>query len=285
LRLRKSDGWHLAAPLLVSIVLATTLHLSSHGVQPSAMAKPFLDRLNDVLNMVILLQLIAYAALVLRRLTKYQLKLKGVFSNAANLIELKWFRLLVLMIALTLLVEIAAQLLYFTQEIPDIFYLVNNVLRALLVWSFAVWGLRQQPELMIELSKTKARNEPSAGKYKNSAMSKVKLTEVAAKIRLVLESQKLYRDPNMSLRLLAEEVQVLPNYVSQALNTEIDETFFDYINQLRVQDAMQRLVSSDETVTRIAAEVGFNSRSSFYTAFRKTAGKTPAAYREEASPR
>jgi len=66
---------------------------------------------------------------------------------------------------------------------------------------------------------------------------------------------------------------------------QLEQTFFDYVNRWRVQDAMRLLEQSSENVLTISNEVGFNSRSSFYTAFKKVTGNTPTAYRKQTQNR
>ena len=95
-----------------------------------------------------------------------------------------------------------------------------------------------------------------------------------------MHDQRLYLEPSLSLRDLAKAVSTPPNYVSQTLNSEIGETFFDYVNGWRVRDAMPRIRGSRESILSILYEVGFNSRSSFYKAFKRETGMTPRAYRD-----
>ncbi|MEM9397592.1 MAG: helix-turn-helix transcriptional regulator, partial [Pseudomonadota bacterium] len=63
-------------------------------------------------------------------------------------------------------------------------------------------------------------------------------------------------------------------------------SFFDYINQFRVREAAHMLRQPDcrfPAILDVALSVGFNSTSTFYTAFKKETGQTPAKYRREAS--
>jgi AraC-like DNA-binding protein len=70
--------------------------------------------------------------------------------------------------------------------------------------------------------------------------------------------------------------------LSQALNHSLRRHFFDFINQARIEHA-QALIADDldrrKTLLDIAYASGFNSKSSFNTAFKKHAGQTPSAYR------
>ena len=95
--------------------------------------------------------------------------------------------------------------------------------------------------------------------------------------------RQLYLDPELSLPMLADHLDTTVNHVSQAINAGLQTTFFDYINQRRVEAAiklMQSDTSSRQAILDIALEVGFNSTSTFYNAFRKVTGQTPDAYRQ-----
>jgi AraC-like DNA-binding protein len=58
------------------------------------------------------------------------------------------------------------------------------------------------------------------------------------------------------------------------------ETFFDYVNRWRIKAAMPSITSGKETMLEIALAAGFNSRSTFYKAFKRLTGSTPRKYRE-----
>ena len=94
-----------------------------------------------------------------------------------------------------------------------------------------------------------------------------------------MHSDRLYRDPNLTLSALSKHVGVSSNYVSQTLNERVGQSFFEFVNGWRVDEAIPLLRGGDDTVLAIAFEVGFNSRSSFYTAFKKKTGLTPSAYK------
>jgi AraC-like DNA-binding protein len=99
----------------------------------------------------------------------------------------------------------------------------------------------------------------------------------------LMVKRQLYLDPDLSLPKLADYLDTTVNHVSQTINAGLQTTFFDYINQKRVEAAiklMQSDTSSREAILDIALEVGFNSTSTFYNAFRKVTGQTPGAYRQ-----
>lgn len=120
-------------------------------------------------------------------------------------------------------------------------------------------------------------------KYKKSALSETDATRIAERLEQAMQDDRLYLDPNLSLTKLARHVRVASNRVSQTLNEALDETFFDYVNRWRIESALPHIAEGKETVLTIALDVGFNTRSTFYTAFKRVTGMTPRAYREAAN--
>lgn len=95
-----------------------------------------------------------------------------------------------------------------------------------------------------------------------------------------MSEDRPYLEPELPLFELARRIGVPSNYLSQTLNEHLGESFFDSINRWRVEAALPMLRAGERSVLDTALEVGFNSRSTFYKAFRKVTGHTPCAYRE-----
>lgn len=95
-----------------------------------------------------------------------------------------------------------------------------------------------------------------------------------------MQNEKPYLDPELNLQKLAEGINLPEKQLSQLINQTIGKHFFDYVNELRIKDAKVLLIENkDFTVLEILYQVGFNSKSSFYTAFKKETNQTPTAYR------
>jgi AraC-like DNA-binding protein len=122
----------------------------------------------------------------------------------------------------------------------------------------------------------------SPRKYARSGLSKEQLGLYKHKIAEMMNVQKLYLKPDLTLPELAGRVGCSVNHLSQVLNAGFGVSFFDYLNQYRVQHAseLMRQHRDEKTpVLDIAFTVGFNSNSAFYAAFRKFLGQTPASFR------
>jgi len=92
-----------------------------------------------------------------------------------------------------------------------------------------------------------------------------------------------FRDASLTLGKLADSCGTSTHQASAAINLCSGTNFYEWVNRYRVQAACQALVSTDLSVTQICYESGFNSKSTFNTAFRKINGCTPTEYRKRKS--
>ncbi|MCP4135806.1 MAG: helix-turn-helix transcriptional regulator [bacterium] len=86
---------------------------------------------------------------------------------------------------------------------------------------------------------------------------------------------------DLSREGLAAAVDINPNYLSTLFNAYTGKKINDYINGLRIKDAIQQLGSSEKKIIDVAFDSGFESLSTFIRAFRNETGKTPSQYREK----
>jgi len=101
----------------------------------------------------------------------------------------------------------------------------------------------------------------------------------------LMESQKPYLDPNLSLQMLADRLEVHPRMLSTTINSDLGCNFFNFVNRYRVAEVKKRLadkLSINKTIMVIAYECGFNTKSSFNSIFRKSEHTTPAEFRNNA---
>lgn len=99
--------------------------------------------------------------------------------------------------------------------------------------------------------------------------------------KYVLENES-YLEPSLTIQELSRQVNIPVRDLSLLINHHINQHFFDFINEYRIQKAMQILKDSSKsklTILEIIYEVGFNSKSSFNTAFRKHTNQTPTEFR------
>jgi AraC-like DNA-binding protein len=101
-----------------------------------------------------------------------------------------------------------------------------------------------------------------------------------------ITQHKPYLDPDLTLKDLAEQMQISSRQLSTLINAELGKSFFDLINGYRIEEAKKILRDSKDsklTVLEVMYGVGFNSKSSFNTAFKKYTGSTPTAFKSRFS--
>lgn len=96
----------------------------------------------------------------------------------------------------------------------------------------------------------------------------------------LMGEEKLYLEDDLSLPRLADQIGVPAHFLSQVINSFQGKGFYPYIHELRVREACRLMTKQpDRTILSIAYDCGFNSKSSFNTAFLKITGQTPSQFR------
>lgn len=128
--------------------------------------------------------------------------------------------------------------------------------------------------------KDKTKSNAKA-KYLNSGLSEEKLNNINHRLLSLMESEKPFIDSGISLKSLAEKLSESANHVSQVINDKHKINFFDFINTYRIEE-MKMLIKNPHnkhlTLLALAYEAGFQSKTTFNTAFKKLKGQTPGKY-------
>ncbi|MEO9893631.1 helix-turn-helix domain-containing protein [Aurantibacter sp.] len=109
-----------------------------------------------------------------------------------------------------------------------------------------------------------------------------KANEYFKKLEELMRFKKLYRNPSLSLTSVADVLGISACYLSSMINSLLNKSFIDFINEYRVADVKRNLSSNafdHYTVVSVGLESGFNSKSAFYSAFKKHTGLTPVQYK------
>lgn len=103
-----------------------------------------------------------------------------------------------------------------------------------------------------------------------------------SKLKQYMIEKEPFLDPSLTIQELANQINMPVRDLSVLINHYMDQHFFDFVNEYRIQKAMHILKDQSKsqfTVLEILYEVGFNSKSSFNTSFKKYTNLTPTAYR------
>ncbi len=284
--------WHLW-PVAISLLVIIPMLLLPSDTQKTILLNDELDPEYSHIVLPIIVTYIfwvlwsaPYLISIIRHLGRYRNRLLQIHSSKHHK-ALTWIYVVLTLIGLFWFFSLLDILGYFdiSLEVPSY---IELILESLLVWTLALWGVRQTPGLT-DVEFDKNINEPqneqaplkeNIQKYQRSALDAKRSERIAGKIQRAMEADKLYQNPNLSLGMLANHLSISSHYISQTLNTQMGESFFEYINRWRALDAEKALRETTQTVLQIAYDSGFNSRSAFYNAFNKRYGCAPAAYRK-----
>ena len=138
--------------------------------------------------------------------------------------------------------------------------------------------------LMVERIQLRKEIEAEGKRIINTSNGKESEENKFQTIKNYIKKNKRFLDPTFSLERLSSEMGISTSKLSHLINQESGYNFPDYINLLRVEKAKKYLIKSDfstYTIVAIGLECGFNSKSTFYTAFKKFTNVTPSEFKEK----
>lgn len=154
----------------------------------------------------------------------------------------------------------------------------TSYLTGALTFSFAVY-------LLAWIIITGSRKQSEAKKTKSipaTTMPPDEVDRISRKIKTVLLEDQRYKSPDLSMPALAKLTGLSPHQFSSFINDQMNQNFSQLINSYRIEAAREMLCNEAHlTVEAIGFDCGFNSPSTFHTAFKKATGLTPAAYRKQ----
>jgi AraC-like DNA-binding protein len=162
------------------------------------------------------------------------------------------------------------------------FILVNQALRLVGILFMGVTGIIY---LLFEnrfpdFYQLVAREEREK-KYKKSLIQGLSKDKIIARLRELMEVEKIYRQLELKLEEVAAMLLITPHQLSEFINDQVGMNFTRYINHYRVEEAKELLLGNPEQSTlSIGFEVGFGSKQSFNTIFKQQTGMTPSGYRK-----
>jgi len=223
-------------------------------------------------------------------LKKHSRRINKHFSYTEN-IDLKWLRYVIITMVLLWSTVIIANILY-NLELFLPYRLGDNVIFTvitLIVFLIGYYGIKQQiiftPSVNIEESND--RKQPISSKarakkqYRHSGLSKEESKRHLHRLQAYMQDELTYLNGKLSLKDVADYLNISPNHLSQVINENLNKNFFDFVNGYRVDMVKKKMLdsaNSNLTLLGMAFDSGFNSKSSFNSIFKKVTGSTPSQY-------
>jgi len=118
-------------------------------------------------------------------------------------------------------------------------------------------------------------------KYKKSGLTASFSAELKEQLMELLDEEKIYRQNDISLAIISENLGTTRHNTSQVINEHFGLNFFELINKYRITEAMEILkndTNKNLNIIDVAYEVGFNNKVTFNKSFRKFLSLTPSQY-------
>lgn len=222
-----------------------------------------------------------YVALLVRTITNYQTKAKQNLS-AYNPDTFKWHWSLVIFMILIWGLKLLSIL---SGGAPKV-NLIADCLMVLLIYFFAIAQWRKPSLFHVRQLSVELAHAPSQDTARESdgLLDQGMRASVLSLVQNQVKEQALYRDSDLTLSALAEQVGVSVHHLSETLNQLGGKNFNQFINEYRVAEVCKQLdQNSERKLIDVALDAGFSSKSSFNAIFKKITGKTPSLYRQKST--
>jgi AraC-like DNA-binding protein len=246
-------------------------------------------------NWLLVCQGLSYLLMTLVILKKYNSRIKNVFSTIEK-IKLGWLQTITYSVIFLWVIFMAENALYLEGFNLSSFNL-STFLAAALVCAMGYWGMlrseafedpsvveaiHQMPEVSSE-QKSEGQQKPGI-KYEKSGLSPELAEKYLDELVRLMQDERPYTDNELTLSRLAGMLSITPHNLSEVINTRLQKTFYDFINQYRIEQAKADLADPEKQhfkILSIAFDAGFNSKATFNTIFKKQTNLTPQEYRKK----
>ncbi len=289
-RFERRDALHFI-PFLVAAFAALPIYLKSgadkialyHQIQNGA--RPLLLEVAVPLKFV---SGFTYSIATVVFLRRHSDRVKESYSSLEG-VNLRWLKRLTAVVAVVWLVAFVFRALESTAVIPyERGEAVIGLAIAVLVYGIGYMGLRQPEIFRYETAGQLAPvpvPEADAPRYERSGLTDREAAHLKEALAAVMDEERLWQDSNLTLADLAIRVSTTPHKVSEVLNSQLGQTFYDYVNGYRVREVQRRIATGEArqvTILSLALDAGFASKSTFNLVFKKHTNQTPSEYRQAA---
>lgn len=237
--------------------------------------------LNGIYNLLFSFLGWYYTIRVLQLLRHYSRRIRNYYSNLSHR-SLPWLWTLTGFQAVIWTFETVVNTLQFAGiPIHPAVQMTTFIVLTLWVYVIGYFAINQPETLSGELLES---IEEPARKYSKSGLDDAKALAIKNALIELMEKEKPHLNGEITLQDLAGRLSVSEHNLSEVINVQLGQKFFDFINHYRVEIAKQKLADPQFhhfNILAVGLEAGFNSKSTFNSIFKKHTGFTPSEYRSK----
>lgn len=236
-----------------------------------------------------------YYSISILKLNRFKEEIKEYFSYSKD-IDLAWLRNLTYGFGLFLLLSFIFIISKesFGINILGLWEYITWIIITLYIFGIGYYGYKQT-NIFTNLDDIVFSNEKTGTtttipqnknqkKYIKTKLDEFELDEILKNLLQVMEEEKPYLNSELNLMRLAKVINTTPHKLSQIINTHFNKNFFEFVNSYRIMEAVNLLndpAYDAEKIMSIAYDCGFNSKSSFFSVFKKVMNQTPSEFRKK----
>jgi len=238
---------------------------------------------------------IAYSAATVVYLRRHRRTVEDSYSNVAR-VNLRWLLQLSAATGGIWIMATGFKISHTSVSLRDEYI---TFAMALLVYGIGYMGLRQ-PEIFrlaavevpaptgreVETASPAETPETPPAQYERSGLGDQEAKLLQTSLLAVMEREQPWKDSELTLSDLATKLESTPHKLSEVLNAQVGQTFYDFVNGYRVREVQRRITAGEarsRKMLALAMDAGFASKSTFNEAFKKHTRQTPSAFRQAIS--
>jgi AraC-like DNA-binding protein len=219
---------------------------------------------------------VAFLYFAIKHYRKYRAWLDENFSDTEK-IKFDWLRNFLYVFTF---VFILSAIFDFTDsfifKLSYIQYFYFELVLAFVTYYLAVAGYLRSKTIELEFTPKTEENES-----KKSLLQEKELGKLKSKLQNLMEVEKIYLEPNLTLTDLSRQLGVNSTVLSYTINNGFGKNFNDFVNEFRITEVKEKLKNADDsTLLGIALDSGFNSKATFNRAFKKFTGVSPKEFQD-----
>lgn len=237
-----------------------------------------------IIYILISISILGYLTAIFISWVKHRKNLFNYFANTSQSRTLTHIIIILSLFAISSIFEFFAPLLpWFNSQQTDSVFWFNQFNLGMFAFILLIAGLLQSPIFIQKPINTEEKKEENI-KYQRSGLTKEQLLRNKLGIIQHIETNKPYLNPDYNLEMMARDLNISRQNLSQTINDELNKNFYQLINEYRANEFKKYLNDpkmNHITFLGLAYEAGFNSKSSFYRVFKEITGETPSEYRKK----
>lgn len=279
------------APSLFLLVLFLILNIipANRAITAEAFYIKY-NWLKIIYGLVFQVQLIFYTILSLKIVIKFKKQLKYYYSYDSYKISLDWLIAMIIIFFMINLFIVISSIYIEINNSQIQMIAIRGLIKLFFVYILGIWGFNQNQlnsaDLVYEkeVNEAETNNNAVIAKYQKSGLKEDIAKGYIQTLVKCMEESEVWKDTELSISKLSNQSAIPKHHLSEVLNEHLGKSFYEFVNEYRVEYAKQLLVNKDYgnwSIIAIAYECGFNSKNAFNISFKKYTHQTPSEFKKD----